>query len=91
MFTIIIITANTTPEVTISKGNIVEYATVVWGSWASQIYRLWKDATYIEVEWSVGPVPVNVTCDWNPEGCMLGKEVISRYTADINSVDSEKR
>ena len=77
---------NEKPTVSIIKGSTVEAAEVVWGSWASQVYRLWKGAKHVEVEWSVGPIPVKEKCDWDPKnGCAWGKEVISRYNTDIKA------
>ena len=76
---------NEKPTVTIIKGTTVEAAEVVWGSWASQVYRLWKGDKYVDVEWSVGPIPVKEDCEWDKKGCSWGKEVISRYTTDVKA------
>jgi lysosomal alpha-mannosidase len=40
-------------------------------AWASQVIRLWANATSTELEWTVGPIPF-------ADG--LGKEVVSRFT-----------
>ena len=77
---------NDKPTVTITKGKNVQVAEVVWSTWASQVYRLWAGVDYVEVEWSVGPIPIKDECDWNPkDGCSWGKEIISRYTTDIQA------
>ena len=66
---------NETPAVTVVKGNNVQQATVTWGAWATQVYRLWDNAKFIEVEWSVGPIPVKLPCPWNNKvDCMWGKQ-----------------
>ena len=59
---------NAAPTVTVVTGNAVQEATVTWGDWASQVYRLWEDAPFVEVEWSVGPIPVKENCEWNKKG-----------------------
>ncbi|XP_066563843.1 lysosomal alpha-mannosidase isoform X2 [Amia ocellicauda] len=44
--------------------------------WVSQVVRLPRGGHQLELEWTVGPIPV---------GDGLGKEVISRFDSDINS------
>uniref|UniRef100_A0A4W5KMX2 Alpha-mannosidase n=1 Tax=Hucho hucho TaxID=62062 RepID=A0A4W5KMX2_9TELE len=44
--------------------------------WVSQVVRLYTDSRALELEWTVGPVPI---------GDDLGKEVISRLDSSINS------
>ncbi|XP_026682695.1 lysosomal alpha-mannosidase, partial [Diaphorina citri] len=41
--------------------------------WINAVIRVYKDTDYIDVQWIVGPIPID---DGN------GKEVISRYTVD---------
>ena len=72
------------------KGKTVEAAEVVWGDWASQVYRLWKGNNFVDVEWSVGPIPVSDKCEWDTKnGCHWGKEIISRYTTDVKSQNDD--
>uniref|UniRef100_H2Z3Y8 Alpha-mannosidase n=1 Tax=Ciona savignyi TaxID=51511 RepID=H2Z3Y8_CIOSA len=47
-----------------------------FSDWAYQVVRLYKGIKHIEVEWTVGPIPVKD--QW-------GKEVISRYETNIDS------
>ena len=82
---------NAKPEIFITYGQSYRSAIVSWDKWASQEYKLWNGAPYVEVEWSVGPIPINDTCSWNSTGCHWGKEVISRYTSAINNTDGAKR
>uniref|UniRef100_A0A4W5MNW7 Alpha-mannosidase n=1 Tax=Hucho hucho TaxID=62062 RepID=A0A4W5MNW7_9TELE len=50
---------------------------IPWFSpWVSQVVRLYTDSRALELEWTVGPVPI---------GDDLGKEVISRLDSSINS------
>ena len=44
--------------------------------WVSLVLRLYKDETYLEVDWTVGPIPVEDR---------VGKEVVLRYSSDIES------
>ena len=40
----------------------------------------------LEVEWTVGPIPIDDNCRWNPvRGCHWGKEIISRYRFGYHS------
>ena len=45
-------------------------------NWVTQVIRLYHDEQLVEVEWVVGPVPVD-------DG--VGKEVIARYSTSINN------
>ena len=82
------ISISSRPEVKIFKGSNLEMAEVTWDTWATLVYRLWRSSEgqmkgqgHLEVEWTVGPIPTNDNCRWNPiRGCHWGKEVISRYS-----------
>ena len=45
-------------------------------SWATQSIRLWKGATSADFDFQIGPIP----CE---DG--LGKEIVSRFTTDLNT------
>jgi hypothetical protein len=47
-----------------------------WSPWASLTSRLYRDARVLEVEWELGPVPVD-------DG--VGKEVVLRLGSDLRS------
>ncbi|XP_059158646.1 lysosomal alpha-mannosidase-like isoform X2 [Physella acuta] len=53
------------------KGEVVQEAYQVFTDWISQVIRVYQDKPYVEVEWTVGPVPINDK---------IGKEVVTRYT-----------
>ncbi|RUS70932.1 hypothetical protein EGW08_021308 [Elysia chlorotica] len=53
------------------KGKIVQEARQKFGDWASQVVRVYQDKPYVEVEWTVGPIPIE-------DG--IGKEVVTRYS-----------
>lgn len=47
--------------------------------WVSQVVRLYENKKYAEFEWTVGPIPIN-------DG--YGKEVISRFSTNLDSFDT---
>lgn len=63
-------------QLSVSRGNLTQEVRQVFSDWISQSVRLNTDEAFIEVEYSVGPVPVS-------DG--LGKEVVSRWATDIKS------
>ncbi len=54
----------------------VQTAIIMFSDWASQEINLYDDAESVEVEWTVGPVPIDDN---------IGKEIILRYDTDIQS------
>lgn len=44
--------------------------------WCSQVVRLYKKQKFVELEWTVGPIPVND---------LIGKEIISRFDTPLNT------
>jgi lysosomal alpha-mannosidase len=58
------------------KAENVQTAVIVFNDWASQEISLYDDGEAVEVEWTVGPIPVNDN---------IGKEIILRYDTDIES------
>ena len=48
----------------------------MFNDWASQEISLYDDANTVEVEWTVGPIPIDDN---------VGKEIILRYDTDIQS------
>ena len=57
-------------------GAVVSEARVAFAPWLSAVFRLWANATDVEVEWTVGPVPF---------ADKLGKEVVVRYATGLAS------
>ena len=49
---------------------------IIFSDWASQEFRLHENQRLVEVEWTVGPIPIED---------QLGKEIILRYDTDIVS------
>ena len=58
------------------KAENVQTAVIVFNDWASQEISLYDDEEFVEVEWTVGPSPINDN---------IGKEIILRYDTDIQS------
>lgn len=63
--------------VTVTRGPVVQEVTQVWdASWLRQTVRLYEGADHLEVEFTVGPVPIDDN---------FGHEVITKYTTNISS------
>jgi len=58
------------------KGENYQKAIIVFNEWASQEITLYDEGTGVEVEWTVGPIPV---------ADKIGREVVLRYDTDIAS------
>ncbi|KAI8485033.1 mannose metabolic process [Branchiostoma belcheri] len=58
------------------SGQVVQEVQQVFSPWVSQAVRLYSGQRHVELEWTVGPIPIK-------DG--LGKEIISRFDTDIMS------
>ncbi|XP_059848318.1 lysosomal alpha-mannosidase [Hypanus sabinus] len=47
-----------------------------FSSWCSQVVRLYRNQKFLELEWTVGPIPIND---------LIGKEVISRFDTPLKT------
>jgi lysosomal alpha-mannosidase len=54
----------------------VQTALIVYNNWASQEFKLYSEAEIAEIDWIVGPIPIDDN---------LGKEIIMRYDTDIQT------
>ncbi len=61
---------------TCTKTELVQSALIIFNDWASQEVNVYDGASTVEVEWTVGPIPIDDN---------IGKEVIIRYNTDIAS------
>ncbi len=59
-----------------TKTDIVQKASIVFNEWASQEISLYRGTSAIELEWTVGPIPIEDN---------VGKEIIIRYNTNIDS------
>jgi len=67
---------NNTPTLTYSTGPVVTEIYQYWADWCQQVYRIWPDQPFMEVEQTVGPIPID-------DG--LGKEVITLFDTSLNT------
>ena len=58
------------------KGKQVIEVRQNFSSWASQVIRLREGSLAVEIEWTVGPIPIDDN---------FGKEVVSQVTSELNS------
>ncbi|CAF4891977.1 unnamed protein product [Rotaria sp. Silwood1] len=65
-----------TRSITCIKAQNVQTAIIVFNDWASQEISLYDEGEFVEVEWTVGPIPINDN---------IGKEIIIRYDTNIQS------
>lgn len=63
-------------KTTLVVGNLVKEVHQDFGSWASQVIRLYEGEKQFEIEYTVGPIPI-------ADG--LGKEIISSFSSNIKS------
>ena len=63
-------------KVQLVKGPLVQEIRQTFGSFVSQVIRLYRGANYAEFEHTVGPIPVSDK---------VGKEIITRFDTDIQS------
>mmetsp|Transcript_90839 Transcript_90839/g.207946 ORF Transcript_90839/g.207946 Transcript_90839/m.207946 type:complete len:1109 (+) Transcript_90839:54-3380(+) len=75
------------PTLKVVEGDLVTEVYQGFSSWVTHVIRLVKNQPYVEVEYTVGPIPIDtpwvkvpadVTTNW-------GKEVIIRYDTNISS------
>jgi lysosomal alpha-mannosidase len=58
------------------KSELVQSALIIFNDWTSQQFNLYDNGSTVEVEWSVGPIPMEDK---------IGKNIIIRYDTDIKS------
>ena len=64
------------PNRTCTYTDQVQTALIIYNEWASQEIRIYDEARITEIEWIVGPIPIEDN---------IGKEIIMRYDTDIQS------
>ena len=45
--------------VTTATGAVVNEARLVFAPWASAVFRLWKGSATVDVEYTIGPIPID--------------------------------
>jgi len=64
-------------QISLISGDVIDELYISYSvPWAHLIVRTYKDSSFIELDWVVGPIPVE-------DG--VGKEVILRYSTDIQN------
>jgi len=58
------------------KSKTVQKASIKFNDWISQEFTLYSNSTAIEVQWTVGPIPIEDN---------IGKEIIVRYSTNIKN------
>uniref|UniRef100_A0A182QYP4 Alpha-mannosidase n=1 Tax=Anopheles farauti TaxID=69004 RepID=A0A182QYP4_9DIPT len=58
------------------KSDLVQEVHQIFNEWISQVIRVYAGQEHVELEWLVGPIPIE-------DG--IGKEIISRFESDIKS------
>ena len=54
----------------------VQTAVIAFNDWASEEFSLYENGETVEVEWTVGPIPIEDK---------IGKEIVIRYDTNIQS------
>lgn len=74
------------------EGELVVEVRQKMSSWATHVFRLFKGAPFVEVEWTAGPIPIDTpwfeTVAYNeslPLPNIWGKEVVLKYESSIAS------
>ncbi|XP_077183388.1 lysosomal alpha-mannosidase [Paroedura picta] len=58
------------------KTQVVQEVYQNFSSWCSQVVRLYAGQPYVELEWTVGPIPIRDD---------LGKEIVSRFETNLQT------
>jgi len=70
------VSENNHAKIGVVTGPVLSEVYQVFSDWAYAVYRLFKNSTYVEAEYSIGPIPI---------ADHLGKEVITSYTTNLRS------
>ncbi|KAL3687509.1 hypothetical protein R1sor_013818 [Riccia sorocarpa] len=63
-------------QLKVIRGPLVEEVHQTFSHWISQVVRLYNDADHAEIEFTIGPIPIN-------DG--LGKEVVTKLSSNFSS------
>ena len=69
-------TCSKVQKYTVKKSGLVQEVHQIFDDWISQTIRLYDNATSVEFEWQIGPIPLNL---------IIGKEVITYFESDLQS------
>lgn len=81
------------PTLEVVRGPVVTEVRQSFSDWATHVIRLFPGRSYVEVEWTAGPIPVDTP--WlppvafdkkgSPMPNVWGKEVVVRYSSGLKS------
>ncbi|XP_041778570.1 lysosomal alpha-mannosidase-like [Anopheles merus] len=63
-------------EIQVVRSDLVQEVHQIFNEWISQVIRVYAGQEHVELEWLVGPIPIDDS---------KGKEIISRFESDIKS------
>eukprot|EP01059_Diplonema_ambulator_P008478 TRINITY_DN18114_c0_g1_i1.p1 TRINITY_DN18114_c0_g1~~TRINITY_DN18114_c0_g1_i1.p1 ORF type:complete len:1107 (+),score=202.08 TRINITY_DN18114_c0_g1_i1:107-3322(+) len=77
-----------TPTLNLVEGSEMTEVYQVFSDWATVVYRLYKNESFLEVEWTVGPIPEETP--WFPQANpkhpnYWGKEVVVQYQTSLQT------
>merc|ERR1712139_679382 len=74
----------TKPSLKVLEGDVATEVYQQYSDWVSHVIRLYRDEPFVEVEWTVGPIPVNT--EWiQKNNSKWGKEVVLQYNTNLDS------
>lgn len=75
------------PTLRIFEGPLVTEVHQSFSNWVTQVFRLTRGQPYVELEYTVGPIPIDTPWMEKPAGVPgnWGKEVSVRYDTDLRS------
>ena len=82
---------NVKPTLTVTKSDLVDTITIAASAWTTAVVRLTKGLPYVEVEWTVGPIPQESALWPDVDGKVkpMGKEVIIKYGSGLKTANAQ--
>jgi len=71
------------PTLEVVQGPVVTEVRQIYSDWVTHVVRLVKDKPFVEVEWTVGPIPKGTP--WADPSSPVGKEIAVRYHTGLKS------
>ena len=77
------------PSLSVSEGPLITTLTIAASAWTTAVVRLTKGMPYVEVEWTVGPIPQSSALWPDVDGKVkpMGKEVIVKYSSGLKTTN----
>ena len=72
------------PTITVVKGEVVTEVYQKFSEWATHVVRLYEGASYVEVEWTAGPIPIDTP--WmKPVAFNKGKPMPNNWGKEVRA------